>query len=252
MAFGAEREQTLEPLAVFLGVEILKGPHPDVARGHAGQHGPGQNFVAVNGFARRANGERPRRGNADPMHELAHEVFPQDGADRGEPVARARVGRGPGPLELKVVELAVSRPELAEQNGTPVAKTGNEMRELMTRVGLRDRIGALGQAVPRKDLGPFRVVRSFDPQEIRQRLVPMDEPRTTHLARQRLRIEGFGQTSVGILEASFHGSRQPTPFSRDPPQKLDTMGLRGRGVHGILDKAYVSRRDGARSPFQRP
>ncbi len=121
---------------------VLEAAHPQMAARDAGQDSSGQRRLAVHGAPRRHHGQGARRGNAQRVHRLTHDVLAQHRTDRGQAVAAAGERRGPRALEVDVAKAAVSADDLCQQERAPVAETRVELAELVSGVGLRYRGGA--------------------------------------------------------------------------------------------------------------
>ncbi len=78
------------------------------------------------------------------MHRLADDVLAKHGADGGQPVTAAGERRAAGTLEMEVAQLSLGVDEFTEQQRPAVAETRHPAAELMSRIALRNRIGARG------------------------------------------------------------------------------------------------------------
>ena len=94
-----------DAVGILAGGEILEGADADVAGGDAGDDGAGQVGLADHGFAGRDGGQRPRGGDAEGVHGLGDQIFPENGAERGAAVPAAGEGGAAGALELDVAAL---------------------------------------------------------------------------------------------------------------------------------------------------
>ena len=112
---------------------------------------PGSDRLAQHRLAGRDDRQRARRRDAERVHRLADQYLAQHRPDRGLAVAAARERRAPRALERDVAPLAVAVDHLAEQQGAAVAELRREAAELVARVGLRDRLGALRHGVAGED-----------------------------------------------------------------------------------------------------
>ena len=135
--------------------EILERADADMAGRDAGQHGARQHASRDGRAPRRHGGQRARGRDAERRHRLADDVFAQDRAQRGAPVAAAREGSPPGALELDVDARAVRADDLAQQDGAAVAELRDEMAELVAGIGERDRGRAVGDAIAGEQLCAF-------------------------------------------------------------------------------------------------
>ena len=122
----------------------LHGADANMARGHARQHGAVEHRLAIDRLARLHHGQAPGGRNAERVHRLADDVFPQHRPERGAPVTPAREPRLPRPFQLNVHAIAGWRDLLAKQDRTAIAE-GGEVAELVAGVRLRDRSPAFGQ-----------------------------------------------------------------------------------------------------------
>ncbi len=135
-----------DPLQVSLGREVLEGANPDVAGGYPCEDRAGQRGLAVYRFAGSHHCEAARGGDAECVHRLADNIFPQHGSQHRAPVAAARKRRPSRAFELDVKAFARGCEVLAQQVGPAIAKHG-EMPELMPCIGLADRLRTFGDAV---------------------------------------------------------------------------------------------------------
>ena len=131
----------------------------DVARGHAREHGALEHRLAIDRLARRHHGQAPGGRNAERVHRLADDVFPQHRPERGAPVTAAGEPRLPCPFQLNVHAIAGRRDLLAEQDRAAVAE-GGEVAELVAGVRLRDRPPAFGQGIAGENRGAFGTARA--------------------------------------------------------------------------------------------
>ncbi len=181
--------------------EVFEGADADVARRDAGDDGPAET-VTRDVFAGEHRRERARGRHAQRRHRLADDVLAEDGAERRAPVAPAREGRTPGPLQLHVAPLAVSADDLTEQDRAPVAELGHEVTELVTGVRERDGCRARRQRVAREDLRALgRSQRvGIEAEEVGERAVDLHDPRVLDLRRSDARVELSGQAPVAVVE----------------------------------------------------
>lgn len=96
------------------------------------------------------------------MHGLTHQGFAQHGPGGGLPVPPAGEGRAARVLQGHVPSSPVPVDDLAEQQRAPVPDLRREAPELVTGVGLRERLGARRHPVPREDRSALR-----PPQQLR-------------------------------------------------------------------------------------
>ena len=130
----------------------LERADADMARRHPGQDRARQRRLAQHDFAGRHGRQRTGGGNPERRHGLAHDVFAQHGTERRTAVAAAGEGRRPGTLELDVAPDAVAIDHLAQQDGASIAELRHEMAELVPRIGERDRLRGIRDALARQDL----------------------------------------------------------------------------------------------------
>jgi len=127
----------------------LKRADTDVARSDAGQHRAGQRPFPKNPLARGRHRQAPGGRDAQPVHGLADDVFPQHRAQGGAAVAAPGIQRRPRAFELDVHAPPAGRDVLAQHDGPAVTQHG-EVPELMPGVRLRQRLGAVGHRVARQ------------------------------------------------------------------------------------------------------
>ena len=140
-----------------MGGRPLHRADANVARGDAGEHGAFAHRLAIDRLACRHHRQAARGRDAERVHRLADDVFPQHRTERGTAVAAAREPRLSRAFQLDVDALAGGRDLFTEQNGAAVAE-GGEVAELVTGVGLRDRPRAFRQRVAGEDCGAFGLV----------------------------------------------------------------------------------------------
>ena len=131
----------------LVGRRVLERADAQVARGHPGEHRPGQQRLPHDLVAGGHHRERPRRGDAQRVHRLADHELAQHRADGGLAVAAPGERRAARALECHVAPPAVDVGQLAEQQRPAVAEAGLVPAELVPGVGLRDRRGPVGEAV---------------------------------------------------------------------------------------------------------
>ena len=107
--------QRLYCVPIALRGEILERSNPDVARRDAGEDRTGQGRLPLHHLARGDGGQGPGGRDAERMHGLAKDVFPQHRAYRRPPVPAARERRPARSLELDVEAPAVGREDLTKQ-----------------------------------------------------------------------------------------------------------------------------------------
>ncbi len=92
----------------------LHGADADMARGHARQHRAVEHFLPIDRLAGLRHRQAPGRRNAERVHRLADDVFPEHRSERGAPVAAAGEPRLPGSFELDIQAIAGWRDLLAQ------------------------------------------------------------------------------------------------------------------------------------------
>ena len=111
IAWSARRRSRLE---VAGGRGVLEAPDPQVTAGDAGEHGAGQQRLALHRAPGRHHGQGSRRRDTQGVHRLADDVFAQHRPHRRQAVATAREGRGAGTLQVDVAQAPVVVDEFAE------------------------------------------------------------------------------------------------------------------------------------------
>ena len=101
-------------------------------------------------------GQGPGSGHAERRHGFADDVLAQDRAERGSAVAATGERSWAGALELDVVAYAVAPDHFAQQVGAAIAELRHKMAELVSGIGLCQRLGSLGDAVAGQDLDALR------------------------------------------------------------------------------------------------
>ena len=191
----------------------LHGADADMARGHARQHRAVEHRLAIDRLARRHHGQAPRGRNAERVHRLADDVFPQHRPERGAPVTPAGEPRLPCAFQLNVHAIAGWRDLLAEQDRAAIAE-GREVAELVAGVRLRDRSRAVGQGIARENRGAFGTLERLrvEAKHGRERPVERDQARLADRRRCRGRVEELRQLRVGVLETpAGHTTIIPAP-----------------------------------------
>ena len=173
-----------------------------MARGNAREHRALEHRLAIHRLARRHHGQAPGGRNAERVHRLADDVFPQHRPERGAPVTAAGEPRLPCPFQLNVQAIAGRRDLLAEQDRTAIAE-GREVAELVAGVRLRDRSPAFGQGIAGENRGAFGTLERLrlESEHRRERPVERDQARLANRSRCRMRVEELRQLRVGVLEA---------------------------------------------------
>ena len=163
----------------------------------AGEHGPRQRRLALDGAPGGHHGQRPGGRDAERVHGLADDVLAKHRPDRGETVAAARERRGARPLEVKVAKPAVGRRELRPAT-VPGRRRGAERSH---RTGVRRRPGP--PAPPRR--GPGCRSRKRSPSWPRSQ--PGSMPSSVASGSLRTSRRGSGAASACQRTASSGNSR---------------------------------------------
>ena len=180
----------------------LHGADADMARGNARQHGAVEHRLAIDRLARLHHGQAPGGRNAERVHRLADDVFPQHRPERGAPVTPAGEPRLPCPFQLNVHAIAGWRDLLAKQDRTAIAE-GGEVAELVAGVRLRDRSPAFGQRhCPRKSrrLRDRSSASGSSPSIVASGRLNAARRGSRTGSRCRMRVEELRQLRVGVLE----------------------------------------------------
>src|ERR1700722_14485165 len=187
--------------------EVLERAHAHEARRHPRQYRARQRPLAEHGLTGGDRGERARGGNAERMHGLAHEIFPQYRAERGAPVAVARKPGSTGSLQLNVAAHAGAIERLPQQDGAAVAELRYEMAELMARISHRYRLRALRHDISGKKPGQRLGVEPAvtEPQLRAESVIESQQLRLGDRHRVDAREETFRQIGVA---AAIHGFAQ--------------------------------------------
>jgi hypothetical protein len=130
---------------------VLEGADAQMTRGDPRQDRPGQGAFPIDRFAGRYDGQRARGGNPQRLHRLADQHLAQHRSHRRLAITPAGKRGPPGALEGDIATLALAVEHLTDQQCAAIAQLGIELTELMSRVGLRDGLCALGQGVAGKD-----------------------------------------------------------------------------------------------------
>ena len=172
-----------------------------MARGHARQHCAVEHRLAIDRLARLHHGQAPGGRNAERVHRLADDVFPQHRPERGAPVTPAREPRLPRPFQLNVHAIAGWRDLLAQQDRTAIAE-GGEVAELVAGVRLRDGSPAFGRGIARENRGAFGTLERLrlESEHRRERPVERRQARLANRSRCLMRVEELRQLRVGVLE----------------------------------------------------
>jgi hypothetical protein len=177
-------------IRIVVGGRPLHRPDPEVAGGHAREHGTLQRRFAVHGFTGRDDREASRRWNAERVHRLADDVFAKHGTEGRTAIAAARVAGRSSSLQLDVEAGAARGDLLPEQDCPAIAKDG-EIAELMACVGLRDRTGTFGQDIAAEDLRACAAGQRIGVEaQVRGKwTIERHQARLPHRRRHRLRVK---------------------------------------------------------------
>ena len=129
------------------------------------------------------------------------------GPSAARPSPRRENGVGPRSLELDVAANAVLVDDFAEQDRPAVAKLGHEITELMARIGHRDRVGAVWDALSGEDFRALRAVQHvwIEPELDGERPVQLDQPGGGHGGRGHAGEKVRRQRRIGVLEREMDG-----------------------------------------------
>jgi hypothetical protein len=157
--------------------EILEGADAHVARGHAGQDRAGQRAFAINVLAGGDGRQRAGGGNAERVHGLTDQIFPQHRPEGGAAIAVAGKRGRARAFELDVAPRAGAVQHVPQQDGAAIAQRRGEHAELVTGIGGGDGGGAVGQQIAGKECGQGGVVQiaSVQTQIGRQSVVELDQ-----------------------------------------------------------------------------
>src|SRR5918993_1426911 len=114
--------QRARRLLVLVRRDPLDGADPDMARRDAREHGALKHRLPIHGLARDRHGQAPGGRDAEGVHRLADDVFPQHGPERRPPVTPAGEPRLPCSFELNVHAIAARCDLLAKQDRTAIAE----------------------------------------------------------------------------------------------------------------------------------
>ncbi len=143
--------QQSQGVDILASPKILKRSDANVTRRNAREHTARQRpFLAHDSFTGGDSGERAGRGYPERGHRFADNVFTDHRAEGRFAIAAAREWRAPRALQLQIVPRAVRVDDFAEQERAAVAELWREATELVASVGLRDRLGTVGDGVPRE------------------------------------------------------------------------------------------------------
>ena len=179
----------------------LHGADADMARGNARQHCAVEHRLAIDRLARLHHCQAPGGRNAERVHRLADDVFPQHRPERGAPVTPAGEPRLPCPFQLNVHAIAGWRDLLAKQDRTAIAE-GREVAELVAGVRLRDGSPAFGHGIARENRGAFGTLERLrlESEHRRERPVESGQARLANRSRCRMRVEELRQLRVRAVK----------------------------------------------------
>src|SRR5690606_27954202 len=106
----------------------------DMSTGDPEQGGSGFHGFPVDRFLAADNTEGPGGGNAQPMHGLAAEIFPNAGAQYRPSVAPSGEGRHAGALEVKVPMSALWVVDFTQQQAAAISQVGIIITELVAGI----------------------------------------------------------------------------------------------------------------------
>ena len=162
---------------------------------------PSQHRLPIDRLARLHHGQAPGGRNAERVHRLADDVFPQHRPERGAAVTPAGEPRLPCPFQLNVYAIAGWRDLLAKQDRAAIAE-GSEVAELVAGVRLGDGSPAFGHHIARENRGAFGTLERLrlESEHGRERPVESGQARFANRSRCRMRVEDLRQLRVGVLE----------------------------------------------------
>ena len=131
---------------------ILESAHADVAGRCAGENRPLQGGFTKHRFTGGHHRKAACRRYVQSVQGLADDILPKHRPQGRPAVPLPRKRSLAGPFVLDVVALPFRCHLLAQQYCPPIAKHG-EISELMPRIGLSERLGALGDPVARENGG---------------------------------------------------------------------------------------------------
>ena len=94
--------QRAQGVQVIMRRGVLEGPDADVAGGDAGQHRPGQDFLAHDLLARRGDRKAAGGRDAERVHRLADDILPQHRPESGPAIPAARIRRAARAFQLDI------------------------------------------------------------------------------------------------------------------------------------------------------
>ena len=136
--------QAPQDIEFACGRDVFEAADPQVARGDAGEHCTVEHRLAVHRASGGDDGQRSGGRDAEGVHRFADDVLAQHRADGCQAVAAARERRAARALEVQVASRPLGVDEFAEQQGATVAEPGHPAAELVARIALSDRLGAVG------------------------------------------------------------------------------------------------------------
>ena len=188
------------------------------------------------------HGQAPSGRNAERVHRLADDVFPQHRPERGAPVTAPGEPRLSCPFQLDVHAIAGRRDLLTEQDRAAITERG-EVTELVTSVRLRDRSSTFREHIAGKHRSAFRALERLrlESKPRRQRPVERDQARLANCRRCRRRVEELRQVRVGVLESPACHGRSSYWRAFEAPS-LAPAGERRGTIVGCLPHASPHRR----------
>jgi hypothetical protein len=195
-----------EGRGVAMGGGPLEGADADVAGGDAGEDGARELLLAEHRLAGGGDGEAAGSWDAEGVHGLADEVFPEHRAESGATVATAGERGAAGAFELDVETAAVLGDLLAEEDGTAIAEAG-EVAELVAGVGLGDGLGIFREEISGEKAGVFRQREGvgIKPEFNGERGVEDGETRRADRDGEGALEEQLRELGVGVVEVPSDG-----------------------------------------------
>ena len=249
--------QTLQFVDLAAGGEILEGADAQVAGCHTRQHRARQGRVAVDLLAGGDHGQRPRAGDSQAVHGFADQHLAQHRTNGRPAVAAARKRRASGAFEGDVAPLPVAVDQLAQQQRAAVSQLRREATELVSGIGLCDRLGALRQHIagqPGGALGTLQRIRR-QAQFIGQRRVQEQHLRGGRRGRLAGHIQARQYARIGVVEGEVRHVRGVASlvWAADSGRRCPTVGVAMQPTRQMLsaravtdlDKGNARRRHGS-------
>jgi hypothetical protein len=204
--------------------KVLECAYAYMAGSDTRQHGSRKNGLAGNWLACGDRSEGASGRNAQCRHRLTKQIFAEYGTKCSSPVSTAGEPRATSTLQLNVAPQSTSIHNLAEQDGTPVAKLRHEVSELVSGIGLGDRLGSFRDHATGQHLEPCRAP---EPSRVETKLgrelfIDLDQSRGGAWQRTGGRKEPLGKLGVAVIERNSHRETnrfQPPKFRRSDAKR---------------------------------